>query len=110
RDAPQALEAALDDDLRLGPRDQRAPVDLQAQAAEAPLAEDVRERRAPSPPLQELARRDHLPLVERAAVLRVQRDPREPERLPEQMLRVDARAGDALPLEELRRALQRLGE
>ena len=39
-------EAALDDDLRLGPRDQRAPVDLQRQPPEAPLAEDVGERLA----------------------------------------------------------------
>ena len=38
------LECPFDDDLGLGSRDQRAPVGLQRQAPEAPLAEDVGER------------------------------------------------------------------
>ena len=42
----EQLEAALDDDLRLGPGDEDAPVDLQRQPPEAPLAEDVRDRLA----------------------------------------------------------------
>ena len=40
-------EAALDDDLRLRPRDEHARVDRQRQPPEAPLAEHVRERLAP---------------------------------------------------------------
>ena len=54
-DAVEQLEAALDDDLRLGPRDQRALVDGERQPAEAPLAEDVRERLPRAPPPHELA-------------------------------------------------------
>jgi len=39
----QKRESALDDDLSLGPRDERPAVDGQRQAAEPPLAEDVRD-------------------------------------------------------------------
>ena len=49
-EAAQQLEAALDDDLGLGPRDEHAPVDLQRQPPEPPLAEDVRERLAAGAP------------------------------------------------------------
>ncbi len=48
-EAGEQLEAALDEDLGLGPRDQHARIDLERQAAEAPLAEDVR-KRLPRPP------------------------------------------------------------
>ena len=45
-DAGEQREAALDDDLGLGPRDERARVGLQRQPAEAPVAEHVGERLA----------------------------------------------------------------
>ena len=44
--AGEQREAALDDGLRLGSRDEHPAVDGQRQPAEAPLAEDVRERLA----------------------------------------------------------------
>src|SRR5919108_2161338 len=52
--AGEQLEAALDEHLRLRARDQDAAIDLQCQAPEAPLAEDVGERLAPGPPSDEL--------------------------------------------------------
>ena len=45
-DACEQREAALDDDLGLGPRHERARVGLQRQAAEVPVAEHVGERLA----------------------------------------------------------------
>ena len=46
----------VDQDLRLGPRDQRPPVDREHQATEPPLAEHVLEWLAPRPPAHELPR------------------------------------------------------
>ena len=46
RHVAQELDAALDDDLRLGPRHERALVAAKRQPAEPPLAEHVRERLA----------------------------------------------------------------
>ena len=43
-DVTQPGEAALDHDLRLGPRDQRPLVDREREPAEAPFAEDVGDR------------------------------------------------------------------
>ena len=43
-------QAALDHDLRLGPRHEDAPVDGEREPPEAPLAEDVRQRLAPLSP------------------------------------------------------------
>ena len=52
-DVAQQLEAALDHDLRLGPRHERARVAAQRQAAKAPFAEDVRERLAGRAPFDQ---------------------------------------------------------
>ena len=69
-------EGALDEDLRLGPRDQRPPVDGQRQPAEPPLAEHVLERLAPGAARHEPAcgvelgrsqRRDRAPCRARSA-------------------------------------------
>ena len=49
-------ERAVDEDLRLGPRDQGPPIDREGQATEPPLAEHVLERLAACPPADELAR------------------------------------------------------
>src|SRR5881398_1995945 len=51
--AAQELEAALDDDLGLRPRHQRASVRLQRQSPKAPLAEHVCERLPLGAPSQE---------------------------------------------------------
>jgi hypothetical protein len=47
----EELEAALDDDFRLGSGDQHARVDGQREAPEPPLSEHVRKRLPLSPPL-----------------------------------------------------------
>jgi hypothetical protein len=48
-------ETALDDDLRLGPWDERTPVNREHEPPEAPFSEDVRKRFALSPSLDERA-------------------------------------------------------
>ena len=52
-DTGEQREAALDDELRLGPRYERPAVDCERQTPEAPLAEDVLERLARCPPRRE---------------------------------------------------------
>ena len=94
-------EAALDDDLRLGPRHERARVGSQRQPPEAPLAEDVRERLAPRRAARRAPAPRALGLVERPVVLGVELDPREPERVREQQLGVEPRRLDALVAEVL---------
>ena len=59
-------ERALDEDLRLGPRDERARVAAQGQAAEVPVAEDVGERLALAAARDEGAARGELVLGQRA--------------------------------------------
>ena len=45
-DRRQAREAALDDDLGLGPWDEHTPIDVQGEPPEPPLTEHVRKRLA----------------------------------------------------------------
>ena len=85
-------EAALDDDLRLGPGDQRPVVHLQEEPTEAPLAEDVGERLAPEAPPDELVQPLGLEGGHRAA-RRVELGAREPEHVRDENLGVDARRG-----------------
>ena len=99
----QMEKRALDDDLRLGPRDQRAPVDGQRQPAEAPLAEDVRDRLAAGAARDELAVAVELAVVERPVEVRVELDALPAERVREQQLRVEPRRLGGLA-EVLRRA------
>ena len=109
-DAADQLEAALDDDLRLGPRHERARVGAQRQAAEVPVAEHVRERLTRAPPLHELACSVPLRLGQRPVVLRVELDPREAERAREQPLRIEPRALDATFRQVVGRAGEHLAE
>src|SRR5581483_2895054 len=103
-------ETALDDDLRLGTRDERACVRLQRQSSEVPVTEDVGKRLARAATLHERARSHALGLREGPIVLRVQLDPLQPERACEQQLGIHARALDAARREVLRRAAQNLCE
>ena len=84
------LEAALDEHLGLGPRDQDAGIDGQRQPPEPPLSEHVRERLPRRATRDELAE-DALAIGRRLVAVRVQLSPRNPERVREQPLRVDAR-------------------
>ena len=68
-------ERALDDDLGLGPRDERAGVGLQRQTAEAPVAEDVGERLALAAALDQRAHGGELGLRERLVEARVELEP-----------------------------------
>jgi hypothetical protein len=52
---PQEVEAALDDDFGLRPRNQGPLVDLEIEPAKAPLAEYVGKGLSRHPPLDELA-------------------------------------------------------
>ena len=88
-DPPQTLEAALDDDFRLGARDQGALVDEQRQPAEAPLAEDVRDRLVLRAAAHELSKRAHLVLVERAVEVGVELDPAPSQHVREQKLGIE---------------------
>ncbi len=96
-------QATLDDDLGLRPRDERAPVDLQHQPPEAPLAEDVGERLARTAPADELTADGLLVLRQRPVVLEVDVKPRQAERLGDEVLGIDARARHSLAGQELRR-------
>ena len=87
----EQCQAALHDDLGLGPGDQSAPVDRERQPAEAPLAEHVLQRLAPGSSRDELARDDQLVVAQRSLELHVQLDPLQPEGLREQPLRVEPR-------------------
>ena len=106
----QELEAALDELLRLGPRHERPLVGREREAAEIPLSEHVGEGLAPPAPLHELPRRRGLRLGQRTLEPGVELDPREPERVREEALRVEPRVLDSLALEELRRAGQHLAD
>ena len=90
-DVAQPGEAALDDDLRLGPRDQRAPVDRERQPPEAPLAEDVGDRLVARAARDEVAVAVELGVGERPVEVGVELDPLAAERVGEQELRVEAR-------------------
>ena len=103
-------EAPLDDDLRLGPRHQRAGVRPQRQPPEAPLAEHIGERLAGASAAEQLAHLRQLLLAERPVELGVQLDARQPERVREQELGVDARRVDPLVGEEVGRAAEDLPE
>ena len=92
-DAVEEREAALDDDLGLGPRDQRPAVDVQRQPPEAPLAEHVGERLARAAPLDELAGTRPARLVERPSRSCRARRAETPEHVREQLLGVDLRRG-----------------
>jgi hypothetical protein len=87
-------QAALDDDLGLGPRDQGTFVHRQKQPAKAPLAEDVGERLAMDAAPDELVQ--SLAFVGRdRAVRRVELGARHPEHVGDQDLGVDAGRGDS---------------
>ena len=103
-------EAALDDDLRLRPRDKRARVHFQHQPPKPPFAEDVRERLARAAPPHELAAGGRLLVRERAVVLEIEVESGDAERMGDEMLRVDARAGDILAREEVGRSLDDLAD
>ena len=103
-------QAALDDDLRLGARDERTRVRPQRQPPKAPLAEDVRERLAGAAAAEQLPHLLELRLLEWTVELGVQLDPREPERVRDQVLRVDPRRVHALVGEEVGRAAEDLAE
>ena len=85
--AVEQREAALDDDLGLGPRHERARIGLQRQPAEVPVAEHVRERLTRAAALHELARCCALGLGQRPVVLRVELDALQAERACEQAAR-----------------------
>ena len=91
------LEAALDEHLGLGPRDQDAGIDAQREPAESPLAQHVRERLARSPASDELAE-EALPLGRHLVAVCVQLGTRDAERVREQPLRVHARRRHSGPL------------
>jgi hypothetical protein len=101
----EQCETPLDDDLGLRPWDERAPVRLQRQPAEVPVAEDVGERLALSAALDELACSGALGIGERTVVLGVELDPRQAERACKQQLRVDTRGVDPATGQILGRAL-----
>src|SRR5262249_21332421 len=103
-------EAAVDDDLGLRARHERALVGLERETAEVPVAEHVRERLALTTATNQLASRRALVVGERAVVLGVELDARKAERAGEDVLRVDARRRDAPRREVVRRAFQNLGE
>ena len=103
-------EAPVDDDLRLGPRDERARVRRQRQPPEAPVAEHVGERLAAPAPGHQLTRGSALALVERTVVLRIELDPREPERPRDEMLGVEPRGLDAALGQVAGRAGEHLAE
>ena len=84
-------EAALDEGLGLGARDERAPVDAEREAPEAPLAEDVLERLAGRPAPDERARAVELGDRQRPVEVHVQLDALEPERVREELLGFEAR-------------------
>ena len=104
RDAVEQRQAAVDDDLRLGARHQHAPVDLQRQPTEPPLAEHVGER------LAGLAAGDERPIPLHRADLVDERQAgtRRPEHVRKQELRVDARRGDAGRLQPRRALAERV--
>src|SRR5262249_1235717 len=110
RDALDSRERALGDDLRLRPRHERPRVRGERQPPEAPLPQDVGKRLTAAPALHENAGLGPLLVGERAVVLRVELDAREPERVREQELRVDPRGVDALSLEVVGCRAQHLAE
>ena len=97
-DAPKEIEAALDDALRLRPRDQDAGIHHQRQPPEAPLAEDVRERLARGAPRNERPVAVELGGRELTSGA-VQLTPAQPEDVGEQPLGVHLRRGRLGPLE-----------
>ena len=107
-DLAQVLETALDDDLRLGPGNERTVVYLQRQPAEAPFAEHVGERLAAAAAIDENARAAELVLRERAVVLEIEVEPGDAERVGEEMLGVEARRVHALRGEVVGRAGENL--
>src|SRR4051812_15902484 len=73
-------ERSVDEDLRLGSRNQCPPVDRQCEVAKAPLAEHVLQWLPPSPPSHELTRALQLEGVQRAVERHVELDPLEARR------------------------------
>jgi hypothetical protein len=104
----QPLEATLDDDLGLGPRNESAPVDLQQQPPEAPLAEDVGDGLAARATRDQLPERGQLAGVQRPIDIHVELDPLAAERVREQKLGVEARRVGALRGEVIVRAAEDL--
>src|SRR5437762_530376 len=94
-------ERPLDEELRLGSRDERSRVAAQRQSTEVPLAEQVGERLAPAAALHEAASDGELAVGERPLEGGVELDPGQSERVREQPLSVEARRVDAFPLQEL---------
>ena len=98
-DVPEKIEAALDDALGLRPRDQDAGIDDERQPAEAPLAEDVRERLARGSPRNERAVAVELVGRRAAAPALCSSLRRPPKDVGEQPLGVHLRRGTLGPLE-----------
>ncbi len=86
----QMPNGALDDHLRLGPRHEDAGIDAQRQLAEAPLAEDVRDRLARRAPVDQLPVAALLLAAQGAVRVRKELRSRRGERVRQQELGVDA--------------------
>src|SRR6476620_1366780 len=69
-DSVETSESALYHDLRLRPRNEHAPVDLQREPPESPLTQHVRERLTFLPPCDE--RLERMALVTRELALRLE--------------------------------------
>ena len=108
---PDQREAALDDDLRLGPRHQGARVGAERQAAEVPVAEHAARSgsRAPRRCTSSRAAARSASL-QRPVVLRIELDAREAERSCEQALGIEARALHAASYQVVGRGGEHLAE
>ena len=109
-DPAEQREGALDHDLGLRARHERASVGPERQPAEAPLAEHVGERLARGPALDELAHGAGVGLVERIGPPGRELEPREAERVRGDQLGVELRRVDARALEEPAALAQQLAE
>ncbi len=107
-DTGDRRHAALDDDLRLGARHERARVDREHEPPKAPLPEHVGEGLARRPALGEPVELVGLVRRERAVAVREHPRPRRPEDVGQQQLRVDARRvapGRREPVADARQSL-----
>jgi hypothetical protein len=103
RAPPRELARAVDQELRLRPRDEHARTDAEGAAVELARARDVRRRLAPAAPHERVARAVDLLPDDRAVERQEQLQPVDPERVRDEQLRLEARRLDALALEELPR-------
>ena len=98
-DALQQLQAAVDEQLRLGARHQHPRIDREIETAEAPAADHVGHRLAQAAAPHQLPAGGQLVVVERALVLGVELDPGKAEAVSQQQLGVEARGRAAVLLE-----------